>query len=204
MIEVHDLHKSFKTKTGLVKAVQGVSFGARDGEITGLLGPNGAGKTTTLRMLYTLMSPQSGRVEVDGFDSVRDADTVRRPWACCGCTGSKATDRAREHVIRRCTACPHQTLDAAPPSFAARGRRCSNGRRKLFRRARTKMRRAGAGADPKNVILDEPPTDSMYDHARTREFLRQLRDEVAAGFFQPHHAGGVRHCAKHVLLAKAR
>ena len=51
MIEVQDLHKSFKTKTGLVHAVQGVSFTARDGEITGLLGPNGAGKTTTLRML---------------------------------------------------------------------------------------------------------------------------------------------------------
>ena len=50
MIEVHDLHKAF----GAVKAVNGVSFAARDGEITGLLGPNGAGKTTTLRMLYTL------------------------------------------------------------------------------------------------------------------------------------------------------
>jgi sodium transport system ATP-binding protein len=39
MIEVNDLHKSFAAKTGLVKAVQGVSFTARDGEITGLLGP---------------------------------------------------------------------------------------------------------------------------------------------------------------------
>jgi sodium transport system ATP-binding protein len=45
MIEVRDLHKAF----GTVKAVDGVSFSARDGEITGLLGPNGAGKTTTLR-----------------------------------------------------------------------------------------------------------------------------------------------------------
>lgn len=57
MIVVDNLHKSFKTKTGLVKAVDGVSFSAADGQITGLLGPNGAGKTTTLRMLYTLMSP---------------------------------------------------------------------------------------------------------------------------------------------------
>ena len=47
MIEADDLHKSF----GAVRAVAGVSFVARDGEITGLLGPNGAGKTTTLRML---------------------------------------------------------------------------------------------------------------------------------------------------------
>ena len=60
MIQVENLHKQFKTKTGLVKAVDGVSFSARDGEITGLLGPNGAGKTTTMRMLYTLMRPDQG------------------------------------------------------------------------------------------------------------------------------------------------
>src|SRR5690606_32088799 len=48
MIEVLDLHKAF----GKVKAVDGVSFRANDGQITGLLGPNGAGKTTSLRMLY--------------------------------------------------------------------------------------------------------------------------------------------------------
>ena len=78
MIEVTDLHKSFAAKTGPVKAVQGVSFSARDGEITGLLGPNGAGKTTTLRMLYTLMKPDAGNVSVDGFDIVRDAEAVRR------------------------------------------------------------------------------------------------------------------------------
>src|SRR5512144_923545 len=77
MIEVRDLHKSFATKTGTVKAVQGVSFTARDGEITGLLGPNGAGKTTTLRMLYTLMRPDAGRVLVDGIDAARDASGVR-------------------------------------------------------------------------------------------------------------------------------
>ena len=53
MIVCDALHKQFKTKTGLVKAVDGVSFSAEDGQITGLLGPNGAGKTTTLRMLYT-------------------------------------------------------------------------------------------------------------------------------------------------------
>ena len=78
MIEVQDLHKSFKTKTGVVKAVQGVSFTAQDGEITGLLGPNGAGKTTTLRMLYTLMNPDQGSVKVDGFDSIKEAEDVRR------------------------------------------------------------------------------------------------------------------------------
>ncbi|MFX7408671.1 ATP-binding cassette domain-containing protein, partial [Acinetobacter baumannii] len=70
--------KAFRTKAGLVRAVEGVSFQARDGEITGLLGPNGAGKTTTLRMLYTLMKPDQGRVEVDGLDAARSPVAVRR------------------------------------------------------------------------------------------------------------------------------
>ncbi len=57
MITAEHLHKSFKTKKGLVNAVKDLSFHAADGRITGLLGPNGAGKTTTLRMLYTLLVP---------------------------------------------------------------------------------------------------------------------------------------------------
>src|SRR5262245_33946569 len=78
MIELDDLHKSFAAKAGPVHAVRGVSLRAEDGQITGLLGPNGAGKTTTLRMLYTLMSPDQGSIKVDGFDSVREAEDVRR------------------------------------------------------------------------------------------------------------------------------
>jgi len=74
MIEATGLRKAF----GTVQAVDGVSFVARDGEITGLLGPNGAGKTTTLRMLYTLMQPDAGRVTVDGIDVASDATAVRR------------------------------------------------------------------------------------------------------------------------------
>jgi len=78
MIEVQSLHKSFPSSRGAIVAVDGVSFVARDGEITGLLGPNGAGKTTTLRMLYTLMQPDAGRVLVDGRDPAAEAGDVRR------------------------------------------------------------------------------------------------------------------------------
>jgi sodium transport system ATP-binding protein len=74
VIVVRDLRKYF----GEVRAVDGVSFEARDGEITGLLGPNGAGKTTTLRMLYSLLPPDSGEIRIDGLDPTRDAMEIKR------------------------------------------------------------------------------------------------------------------------------
>jgi sodium transport system ATP-binding protein len=77
MIVVERLAKSFG-KRGDVKAVDGVSFHAADGAITGLLGPNGAGKTTLLRMLATLVIPDRGSASIDGLDVVRDRYPVRR------------------------------------------------------------------------------------------------------------------------------
>lgn len=74
MIKVTNLQKSF----GDVKAVRGISFEARDGEITGLLGPNGAGKTTTLRMLYSLLPPDDGEIRIDGLDPNNDAMAIKR------------------------------------------------------------------------------------------------------------------------------
>jgi sodium transport system ATP-binding protein len=74
MIKVSNLVKSF----GDIKAVRGISFEVRDGEITGLLGPNGAGKTTTLRMLYSLLPPDEGEICIDGLDPTRDAMAIKR------------------------------------------------------------------------------------------------------------------------------
>ena len=67
MIAAIDLKKYF----GAVAAVDGVTFTARDGQVTGLLGPNGAGKTTTLRMLYGVMRPDAGTIEVDHIDATK-------------------------------------------------------------------------------------------------------------------------------------
>jgi ABC-2 type transport system ATP-binding protein len=63
-VEAQNLVKSY----GVVKAVDGVSFQVRRGEIMGFLGANGAGKTTTLRMLCGLLTPTSGQALIDGFD----------------------------------------------------------------------------------------------------------------------------------------
>jgi len=59
-------------------AVDRLSFEVRSGEIFGLLGPNGAGKTTTIRMLVTLLRPDSGQATVFGFDVVAQTMAVRR------------------------------------------------------------------------------------------------------------------------------
>jgi ABC-2 type transport system ATP-binding protein len=74
-----DLHKSFNEH----KAVDGVSFTIYKGEIFGLLGPNGAGKTTTIRMLSTVLEPDSGDVTIGGYSVRRDANAVRSLIGVC-------------------------------------------------------------------------------------------------------------------------
>ena len=72
-IEVRDLEMTF----GSFRAVAGVSFAVRRGEIFGLLGPNGAGKSTTIRMLCGLLVPTGGSGRVAGLDIVRDTERIR-------------------------------------------------------------------------------------------------------------------------------
>lgn len=76
-IEVHNLSKSY----GKVQALDNVSFSVDRGELFGLIGPDGAGKTTLFRLLTTLISPDSGRAEVDGFDIVKNYHEIR---SCVG------------------------------------------------------------------------------------------------------------------------
>jgi sodium transport system ATP-binding protein len=73
MIEVHEVRKQF----GPVHALGGVSFTARDGQITALLGPNGAGKTTLLRTLVGLLRRDHGTIAIDGVDPAKDPLSVR-------------------------------------------------------------------------------------------------------------------------------
>ncbi len=79
MIQVANLAKHFSDpKRGTVKAVDGVSFEAKPGEIYGLLGANGAGKTTLMRMLSTVLKPTSGSASIAGFDIVSQSNEVRK------------------------------------------------------------------------------------------------------------------------------
>jgi sodium transport system ATP-binding protein len=87
LISVKGLSKTFKlsakqqklqnTKSKVIRAVDDLSFEALRGEVYGLLGPNGAGKTTTLRLLATLIKPDSGDAVLDGASIVKEPETVR-------------------------------------------------------------------------------------------------------------------------------
>ncbi len=61
----------------MVKALDGISFDVKRGELFGLIGPDGAGKTTLFRVLATLLNPDEGGAEVDGFDIVKDYHYIR-------------------------------------------------------------------------------------------------------------------------------
>jgi len=69
-LEVSDLKKYFNTKNNyeVVKAVDGISFRVKHGELFGLLGPNGAGKTTIIDILSGIISPTEGYVHLGGYD----------------------------------------------------------------------------------------------------------------------------------------
>src|ERR1700689_5021775 len=75
-VEAHDLVKVFPR--GNVRALDGVSLHVEEGTILGLLGPNGAGKTTAVRILSTILSPDSGHASILGHDVAKEAETVRR------------------------------------------------------------------------------------------------------------------------------
>ena len=213
MIDIQDLHKTFGSGGKRVVAVDGVTFTARDGEITGLLGPNGAGKTTTLRCLYTLMQPDRGRILVDGIDVASDPLAVRRNLGVLpDARGLYKRLTARENIayfgqlhglddatIRTRSDATIAALDMA--DFADRRTEgFSQGQRVKTAIARALIH------DPKNVILDEPTNglDVMATRAM-RQFLNRLKGEGRCVLFSSHIMQEVAAlCDRIVVIAKGR
>ncbi|MEI6459404.1 MAG: ATP-binding cassette domain-containing protein [Pseudomonadota bacterium] len=181
MIEVRHLSKRY----GSVTAVRDVSFIARDGEITGLLGPNGAGKTTTLRMLYTLIRPDSGRVLIDAEDAATDPLAARRRLGVLpDARGLYRRLTARENIAYYAelhgldTATAQQRINALIERLGMHA--IADRRTEGFsqgERVKTAIARALVH-DPANVVLDEPTNglDVLATRA-LRDFLHSLKRE---------------------------
>lgn len=190
MIEARALSKSF----GKVQAVREVSFAARDGRITGLLGPNGAGKSTTLRMLCTVLQPDSGQALIDGHVVADEPIASRRligvlshasglyPHLTCreniayfgelhGLSRRESLRRADELV---------EMLDLAD---------CAGRKAKGFsqgQRLKTALARALVHA-PRNLVLDEPTNGLDVMSVRAlRVLLDRLRDAGQCILFSSH------------------
>ncbi|MDI3472191.1 MAG: type transport system ATP-binding protein [Thermotogaceae bacterium] len=76
-LEVEHISKIFKKGKTVVKALEDVSFKVKKGQIYGVLGPNGSGKSTLIRIISTLLIPDTGKVKVFGFDAIKDHLKVR-------------------------------------------------------------------------------------------------------------------------------
>lgn len=204
MIVVEDLHKSF----GATRAVDGVSFSARDGQITALLGANGAGKTTTLRMLYTLMRPDAGRILVDGIDAQHNPLAVRRVLGVLpDARGLYRRLTARENIeyYAALQGLPRERarsrIDELVQTLSMQdiaGRRTegfSQGERLKTALARTLIH------DPHNVLLDEPTNGlDVMSTRNLREFLRHLRDDGRCVLFSTHIMQEVSALCDHVVI----
>jgi sodium transport system ATP-binding protein len=190
MIHVEQLQKRF----GTVQAVKDVGFEARDGAITGLLGPNGAGKTTTLRMLYGVMRPDAGRIQIDDVDAVASPQQAQgRLGVLPDGFGLYPRLTAREHIhyfgelqgisgarLRERTEELLQMLDMRAIADRRTGG-FSHGERTKVAIARALVH------GPRNVLLDEPTNglDVMSTRA-VRTIVRRLRDSGHCVLFSSH------------------
>lgn len=209
MIHALNLRKQF----GNVVAVDDVSFSAPDGAVTGLLGPNGAGKTTSLRMVYGLLKPASGKVEIDGIDvALRPLEAQARIGVLPDISGLYTRLTAREHIryYGNLHGLKGAELEARIDKWVdilslqdvieRRVAGFSHGERTKVALARALVH------NPQNILLDEPTNglDVMSTRA-VRELIRRLRAEGRCVVFSSHVMQEVSAlCDRIVVIAHGR
>lgn len=195
MIEAENLCKVFQDKKrGEIRAVSGVSFRCKPGEIYGLLGANGAGKTTTLRMLATILEPSDGTARVAGYDVVKDAQKVRANVGFLSTATAlygRLTAQEMVEYFARLYGLDEATIRRREDELFTRlemneyrDRRCdklSTGMKQKVSIARTLMH------DPPVMIFDEPTLGLDVMAARTIvQFIRECRAHGKTVIFSTH------------------
>lgn len=174
-----------RTDRKKIVAVDNLSFIAYKGEIFGLLGPNGAGKTTTLRMLATLIHPDSGDALLDGYSVVNQPEEVR------GKIGFLTSELKLEDFFT-----PNYLFDFFSQLYGIAPKVMAERKTKLFERfginkfAEVKVANLSTGMkqklslvislvhNPDIIIFDEPTNGLDVLTARTvTDYLQELRDE---------------------------
>lgn len=209
MIEVNELRKQF----GKVTALDGLSFKAPQGQITGLLGPNGAGKTTCLRTIYGLLKPDSGQAFIDGVDASKAPLEARRNIGIFPDKfGLYERLTAREQVAYF-AALHGLTGDAGDAATATALQRLDMleiaDRRATGFSQGQRMKVALAQAivhNPKHLILDEPSRGLDVMSTRIlRDLLRELRAQGTSILFSSHVMQEVAAlCDQVVVVAKGK
>ena len=209
MIEAQSLVKRF----GNIIAVNDVSFAARDGEITGLLGPNGAGKSTCLRLMYGVLTPDSGSARIDGVDIRGETSTARAhlgvlPHAAGLYNNLSARENiayfgslhgmAREALRDRTD---HLARTLGMEAFIDRRvKGFSQGQRLKVALARALVH------DPGNLVLDEPTNGlDVMAICGLRDMLRELKSQGRCILFSSHVMQEVAAlCDRVVIIGQGR
>ena len=181
MIEVDSLCKRF----GTVRALDGVSFRAADGKITGLLGPNGAGKSTCLRILSTVLRADTGIARVGDIDlSAFELEARRRLGVLPHNSGLYPQLTARENIeyYGRLHGLAPAALAARVDALVARlelGAIADRKAKGFSQGERTKVALARALVhDPQHLLLDEPTSGlDVMATRHLRDWLRELRSQ---------------------------
>lgn len=209
MVRTHELKKYFNDpKTGTKKAVDGVTFEARPGRILGLLGVNGAGKTTTLRMLSTVIKPDSGTAEVAGYDVMREPAKVRASIGFMSTSTSLYGRLTSKEVIeyfgglyglegarlRERMAYVNEKLQLA--EFADRlCDKLSTGQKQRVNIARTILH------DPPVLFFDEPTAGlDVVTSQGVMEFIEEARDNGKTVIFSTHIMSEVERLCDEIVV----
>lgn len=209
MIKVTDLKKSF----GQIHAVDGVSFTASDGQVTGILGPNGAGKSTTLRIIYGLLAQDSGEAYVDEIDiRTHRLQAQARMGVLPDSQGLYTRLTAREHIeyFGQLHNLPAETLAQRTNELIRlldmegiadrRTEGFSMGERMKVCLARAMVH------EPQNILLDEPTNGLDVMTTRTvREIIMELKTRGVTVLFSSHLMHEVnRLCDQIVIIADGK
>lgn len=209
MIEIMNVNKVFKDKKTSVTALKQVSLRVNKGETVGLLGENGAGKTTLLRMICTLLTPTSGTVRVSGFDTVSQANHVKRRIGVLfgGETGLYDRLTARENLEYFASLyglSKHETkvrIEELARMFGMReymDRKVSGFSKGM--RQKVAISRAIIH-NPEIILFDEPTTGLDITSSNTfRQLVRQLKQEGKTIIFSSHIMEEVSHLCDRVAM----